>query len=162
MTLETMKNAIPVKMSLFKEDLVVIEPQPVTLAPPSTCEISENKMLRKTNEICWIKKTYEVINHQDRNTPWSGHPRVGTMVSSPQKRLPSLSLARVLQPADEMGKGKYTRWVPNKAQCRRVAMPVIRSSNHLQDTQKSNPRQKSLYSNSGAKAHQVQWGGHLS
>ena len=62
----------------------------------------------------------------------------------------------------EVGKGKYTRWVPNKAQCRRVAMPVIRSSNHLQDTQKSNPRQKSLYSNSSAKAHELQWGGHLS
>ena len=27
----------PIKMSLFGEDLVVVEPQPVTLAPPSTC-----------------------------------------------------------------------------------------------------------------------------
>ena len=31
----------PVKMSLFGEDLVVVEPHPVTLAPPSTCQIKE-------------------------------------------------------------------------------------------------------------------------
>ena len=49
-----------------------------------------------------------------------------------------------------------------KNQCRGVAMPIIRSSNHLQDTQNSIPRQKSLYSNSGAKNHVLQWGGHLS
>ena len=30
----------PVKMNFF-EDLVVIVPQPVTLAPPSTCQIRE-------------------------------------------------------------------------------------------------------------------------
>ena len=58
-----------------------------------------------------------------------------------------------------MGKLKYTRWILNKTQCRTVAVPVIKSSNHLQNTQKSNPRQKSLYSNSGAKAHELQWGG---
>ena len=31
----------PVKMNFFEEDLVVIVPQPVTLAPPSTCRIRE-------------------------------------------------------------------------------------------------------------------------
>ena len=31
----------PVEMNFFKEDLVVIVPQPVTLAPPSTCQIIE-------------------------------------------------------------------------------------------------------------------------
>ena len=45
----------PVQMSLFKEDLDVVEPQLVTLAPP-TCEISEKQMIRQTNEICRIKK----------------------------------------------------------------------------------------------------------
>ena len=46
----------PVQMSLFEEDLDVIEPQPVTLAPPPTYQISENQMIRQTNEICRIKK----------------------------------------------------------------------------------------------------------
>ena len=54
-----------------------------------------------------------------------------------------------------MGYGYAT---PNKTQYGRVAMPVIRSSNHEQDTQKKNPRQNSLYSNSGAKAHQYNGG----
>ena len=31
----------PVEMNLLEEDLVVIELQPVTLAPPSTCQIRE-------------------------------------------------------------------------------------------------------------------------
>ena len=30
-----------VEMNFFEEDIVVIEPQPVTLAPPSTCQIKE-------------------------------------------------------------------------------------------------------------------------
>ena len=46
----------PIQMSLFGEDLDVFEPQPVTLAPPSTCQISEKQMIRQTNEICRIKK----------------------------------------------------------------------------------------------------------
>ena len=46
----------PVQMSLFEEDLDVVVPQPVTLAPPSTCQINENQMRRKTNEICRINK----------------------------------------------------------------------------------------------------------
>ena len=45
-----------VQMSLFKKDLGVVEPQLVTLAPPSTCQISEKQMIRQTNEICRIKK----------------------------------------------------------------------------------------------------------
>ena len=46
----------PVQMSIFREDLDVIEPQPVTLAPPLTCQISENQMIRQMNEVCRIKK----------------------------------------------------------------------------------------------------------
>ena len=46
----------PVKMSLFGEHLVVVEPQPVTLAPPLACLINENQMIRKTNEIYRIKE----------------------------------------------------------------------------------------------------------
>ena len=45
-----------VQMSIFGEDLDVVEPQPVTLAPPSIFHISENQMIRQTNEICRIKK----------------------------------------------------------------------------------------------------------
>ena len=39
----------PVEMNFFEEDLVVILPQPVTLAPPSTCQIRE-KSIDQTNE----------------------------------------------------------------------------------------------------------------
>ena len=46
----------PIQMSLFGADLDVVEPHPVTLAPPSTCQISEKQMIRQTNEICRIKK----------------------------------------------------------------------------------------------------------
>ena len=46
----------PIQMSFFREDLDVVEPQPVTLVPPSTCQISEKQMIRKTNEICRRKK----------------------------------------------------------------------------------------------------------
>ena len=35
-----------IKMSLFKEDHVVVEPQSVTLTPPSTCQIREKPMIR--------------------------------------------------------------------------------------------------------------------
>ena len=45
-----------VQMSLFEEYLAVVQPQPVTLAPPSACQISEKQMIRKTNEICRINK----------------------------------------------------------------------------------------------------------
>ena len=45
-----------VKMILFKEDLVVVEPQPVTLVLPSTCQINESQMIRQMNEIYRIKK----------------------------------------------------------------------------------------------------------
>ena len=39
----------PVEMNLSEEDLVVIVPQPVTLAPPSACQIRE-KPTDQTNE----------------------------------------------------------------------------------------------------------------
>ena len=39
----------PVEMNFFEEDLVVIMPQPVTLAPRSTCQIRE-KSNDQTNE----------------------------------------------------------------------------------------------------------------
>ena len=37
----------PVEMNFFEEDLIVIVPQPVTLTPPSTCQIRE----KSTNQI---------------------------------------------------------------------------------------------------------------
>ena len=46
----------PVQMSLFGEDLDVVEPQPVTLAPPATWKISEKQMIRQTDEIRRIDK----------------------------------------------------------------------------------------------------------
>ena len=46
----------PIQMSLFGEDLDVVEPQPITLAPPSTSQISEKQMMTQTNVICRIKK----------------------------------------------------------------------------------------------------------
>ena len=46
----------PVQMIFSREDLDVIEPQLVTLVPPSTCQISEKQMIRQMNEICRVKK----------------------------------------------------------------------------------------------------------
>ena len=44
------------RMSIFREDLDVVELQPITLAPPSTCQARENQMVRQMNEICRIRK----------------------------------------------------------------------------------------------------------
>ena len=58
----------PVKTSLFGEDLVVVEPQPVTLMRPSTSQIKENQMILQTNEICRIQKGQEIKNHRETDT----------------------------------------------------------------------------------------------
>ena len=44
------------QMNVFGEDLDVVERQPITLAPPSIRQVKENQMVRKTNDICKIKK----------------------------------------------------------------------------------------------------------
>ena len=140
---------------------VVVVPQSVILVPPSTCQIQENQPIRQTNEISriqkWIGNTKSLIRRYSLNkTPWSRDE--GEL---PHKKCPlSHNVPRF--PVDWRGMEKNARCIPNKARYRRVAMPIIRSSNHPQETQKSNPRQKSIYSNSGAKAHELQWGGHLS
>ena len=57
------------QMSISKEDLVVVELKPITLAPPSTCQARENQMVRQMNKICRIRKGQEVRNHRERNIP---------------------------------------------------------------------------------------------
>ena len=47
------------QMSIFREDLDVVEPQPITLVPPSTCQARENQMVRQMNEIYRIRKGHE-------------------------------------------------------------------------------------------------------
>jgi len=56
-------------MSVFGENLDVVELLPITLAPPSTYQTRENQMLRKTNEICRVGKGREVKNYRERDTP---------------------------------------------------------------------------------------------
>ena len=57
------------QMSNSGEDLVVVELQPITLAPPSTCQAKENQMIRQMNEIYRIRKGREVKNHRERDSP---------------------------------------------------------------------------------------------
>ena len=57
------------QMSIFGEDLDVVESQPITQAPPSTCQAKENQMVKQMNEICRIWKGQEVNNCRERNTP---------------------------------------------------------------------------------------------
>ena len=57
------------QMSVFGENLDVVELLPITLAPPSTYQTRENQMLRKTNEICRVGKGREVKNYRERDTP---------------------------------------------------------------------------------------------
>ena len=53
----------PVEMNFSEEDLVVVLPQPVTLAPPSTFQIRENEPIRQMNEICRIQNIKGIKKH---------------------------------------------------------------------------------------------------
>ena len=53
----------PVEMNFSEEDLVVILPQPVTLAPPSTCQIKE-KSIDQANE-----RDLQNMEKKEQDTP---------------------------------------------------------------------------------------------
>ena len=56
-------------MSIFGEDLAVVEFQPITLVPPSICQVRENQMIRQMNNIYIIRKERGVKIHKKEILP---------------------------------------------------------------------------------------------
>ena len=56
-------------MNVFGADLDVVELQPITLAPPSICQVRENQMIRQMKEIYIIRKERGVKIHKKEILP---------------------------------------------------------------------------------------------
>ena len=56
-------------MNVSEADLDVVELQPITLVPPSICQVRENQMIRQMNNIYIIRKERGVKIHKKEILP---------------------------------------------------------------------------------------------
>ena len=130
----------PFKMNSSERDLVVVVPQSITLVLPSACQIRENQPIRQTNEIYKIQKRKGNKKSLRRRYSLNQTPQSRDEGELPHKN--ALSLLACLPFLHIRWLKKNARYILNEAQYGRVAMPIIKSSKHPQDTQKNYPRRK--------------------